>query len=148
MRDDDRSREPTFDRDRAPTGLPAEDPRRDRAALALGAYLGPAEAGGRRPTRPHDREHAEDSIAELLCDLHHLADELDLDWSVLEERGARYRAEETARHVVEVTGEGFQILDSATDTLRADVWGSRPQAQGACDELNGSSGPRRRGDPR
>ncbi|HEX7244098.1 MAG TPA: hypothetical protein VF245_00860 [Solirubrobacterales bacterium] len=45
--------------------------------------------------------------------------------------------EEVERHVVEVTAEGFQILDTQTDALRADVWGSREAAQEACDELNG-----------
>ncbi|MBS1861904.1 MAG: hypothetical protein JSS68_09345 [Actinobacteria bacterium] len=43
------------------------------------------------------------------------------------------------RHIVEVTTEGFQVLDSWTDALRADVWSSRGQAQDACDELDRST---------
>jgi hypothetical protein len=113
--------------------------RRDRAARAIGAYRESDRAGGPRPPRPRARSCAEQSISELLCDLHHLADELDLDWTGLEERGARYHAEESERHVVEITCEGFQVLDTETDALRADVWGSRRQAQDACDGLNGSS---------
>jgi hypothetical protein len=38
--------------------------------------------------------------------------------------------------VVEVTAEGFQVLDTQTEVLRADVWGSRTEAETACDELN------------
>jgi hypothetical protein len=47
---------------------------------------------------------------------------------------------EASRHVVEVTAEGFQVLDTWTEALRADVWSTREQAQDACEELNGSVG--------
>ncbi len=38
--------------------------------------------------------------------------------------------------MVEVTTEGFQVLDTKTETLRADVWSSRAEAEAVCDELN------------
>ena len=44
-------------------------------------------------------------------------------------------------YVVELTAEGFQVLDTRTEALRADVWSSREQAQGACDELNCCAAP-------
>lgn len=71
----------------------------------------------------------------MLCDLNHLADEFGLDWAQLRDRGDRYYAEEVMGHVVEVTTEGFQVLDTRTEALRADVWASRAEAQAACDEL-------------
>lgn len=71
----------------------------------------------------------------------------DLDWSA-QECGARNHAEETVRHVVAITAEGFQVLDTETDTLRADAWGSRRQAQEACDELNRAAEPAHQGAPR
>lgn len=49
----------------------------------------------------------------------------------------RHFHEEVQRHVVELTGEGFQMRDSETDGLRADVWGARSDAEAACDSLNG-----------
>lgn len=54
-------------------------------------------------------------------------------------RGDRYYAEEAPRHVVEITSEGFQVFDTRTGALRADVWSTREQAQGACQQLNGST---------
>jgi hypothetical protein len=84
-----------------------------------------------------DPENGEEAISELLCDLHHLADELGIGWARLGERAHRYYAEEASRHVVEVTPEGFQVLDTWTEALRADVWSSRELAQAACEELNG-----------
>lgn len=109
--------------------------RRDRAARAIGAY-DCAETPGPRPARVRDGENAGEAIGELLCDLHHLADEFDLDWTEVLARGERYHREEAARHVVAVTTEGFQILDRETESLRADTWGSRGDAQEACDALN------------
>jgi len=38
--------------------------------------------------------------------------------------------------MVELTTDGYQVLDTRTKTLRADVWGSRGDAQSACDALN------------
>ncbi|MBS1895473.1 MAG: hypothetical protein JST59_29590 [Actinobacteria bacterium] len=113
-----------------------------RAASALRAYW---EAGGAAHLRPGGRA-GEEEIADLLCDLRHLADEIGLDWAPLVERAGRYHEAEAARHVVEVTGEGYQVLDTSTDALRADVWSSRGQAQDACDELNGSTADAARGD--
>lgn len=49
----------------------------------------------------------------------------------------RYYADEAMRHVVEVTTEGYQVLDTRTEALLADVWASRGEAQTACDVLNG-----------
>jgi hypothetical protein len=54
------------------------------------------------------------------------------------ERFARFSREEISRHVVEVTAEGFQVLDTQTKALRADVWSTRKQAQAACEELDPS----------
>lgn len=112
------------------------DRRRDRAAQAIAAYDGPEVVRGFRPSRGKDADNAEEAIAEMLCDLRHLADEHGLDWARLGERAERYYAEETMPHVVEVTTEGFQILDTGTEVLRADVWGSRAEAEAACEELN------------
>ncbi len=50
--------------------------------------------------------------------------------------GERADADETMRHVVEVTTEGYQVLDTRTEALLADVWASRGEAQTACDVLN------------
>jgi hypothetical protein len=77
----------------------------------------------------------------------HLADEVGLEQMVPEEHRAGHHPEEPPRHVVDITAEGFQVLDTWTDALRADVWGSRGQAQGACDQLNGCAGSARDGDP-
>lgn len=112
--------------------------RRDRAARALAAYDGPDLEPGERPARARDLENGEEAISELLCDLRHLADELGLGWARLGERAERYYAEEAPRHVVEVTAEGFQVLDTWAEALRSDVWSRREQAQDACEELNGS----------
>jgi hypothetical protein len=108
----------------------------DRAIKAIAAYDDVEPARGVRPPRAKDAENAAEAIAELLCDLRHLADEHGLDWTELGERAERYYAEEALLHVVEVTTEGFQILDTRTEALRADVWGSRTEAEVACDELN------------
>jgi len=43
---------------------------------------------------------------------------------------------ESARYAVELSTEGYQVLDTRTGTRRADVWASREDAQGACDALN------------
>jgi hypothetical protein len=112
------------------------DRRRDRAAQAIAAYDDPELVRGIRPARARDAENAQEAIAELICDLRHLADEHGLDWARLGERAERYYAEEAMPHVVEVTTEGFQILDTRTEALRADVWSSRTEAEVACDELN------------
>jgi len=112
--------------------------RRDRAARAIAGYDGPDLEPGQRPSRARDPENGEEAISELLCDLRHLADELGLGWARLGERAERYYAEEAPRHVVEVTAEGFQVLDTWTEELCADVWSTREQAQDACEELNGS----------
>lgn len=53
------------------------------------------------------------------------------------ERGERYYVDKAMRHVVEVTTEGYQVLDTRTEVLLADVWASRGKAQAACDALNG-----------
>jgi hypothetical protein len=111
--------------------------RRDRAAQAIAAYDDGEPIRGARPVRVADPENGEEAISELLCDLHHLADELGISWVRLGERAHRYYAEEAPRHVVEVTPEGFQVLDTWTEALRADVWSSRELAQAACEELNG-----------
>jgi len=50
-------------------------------------------------------------------------------------------AGEAPRHIVEVTTHGYQVLDTRTQALRADVWGSRGDAQSACDALNGVVSP-------
>lgn len=113
--------------------------RRDRAAQAIAAYDDGEPIPGARPARVADPENGEEAISELLCDLRHLADELGLCWARLGERSYRYYAEEASRHVVEVTPEGFQVLDTWTEALRADVWSSRELAQTACDELNKSA---------
>jgi hypothetical protein len=112
--------------------------RRERAARAIAAYDGPDLGPGQRPARARDPENGEEAISELLCDLRHLADELGLGWVRLVERAERYYGEEAARHVVEVTAEGFQVRDTWTEELRADVWSTREQAQDACEELDGS----------
>ncbi len=114
--------------------------RRDRAAQALAAYDESEPERGVRSTRMWDPEKGEEAISELLCDLRHLADELDLRWARLDERAERYYAEEASRHIVEVTAEGFQVLDTRTEVLRADVWSSREQAQAACEELDETAG--------
>ena len=116
----------------------ANQRRRDRAGRAIAAYDGPDLEPGQRPARARDPENGGETISELLCDLRHLADELGLSWARLGERAERYYAEEAPRHVVEVSAEGFQILDTWTEALRADVWSTREQAQDACEELNGS----------
>jgi len=115
------------------------DRRRDRAAQAIAAYDDPELVPGARPSRLRDADNAEEAIAELLCDLRHLADEHGLDWAQLGERADCFYAVEAPRYIVEVTAEGFQVLDTRTEALRADVWSSRELAQGACDELNGSA---------
>jgi hypothetical protein len=112
--------------------------RRDRAAQAIAAYDDGEPISGGRPARVADPENGEEAISELLCDLRHLADELGISWARLGERADRYYAEEAQRHVVEVTSEGFQVLDTWTEALRADFWSTREQAQDACEELNGS----------
>lgn len=114
------------------------DRRRDRAARAIAAYDDLELVRGFRPSRARDAENAEEAIAEMLCDLRHLADEHGLGWARLVERAERYYAEEALPYVVEVTTEGFQIIDTGTEVLRADVWGSRAEAETACDELNRS----------
>ena len=48
-------------------------------------------------------------------------------------------ADGSGRHAVELTTEGFQVLDTRTNALRADVWGSRGLARHACDELDGAA---------
>ncbi len=83
-----------------------------------------------------DPENGEETIAELLCDLRHFADELGVEWPGVLDRAERYYAEEVGRHVMEVTAEGFQVLDTETESLRADVWASRREAAAACAELN------------
>lgn len=112
--------------------------RRGRAAQAIAGYDAEL-APGARPARAREPENTAEAISELLCDLRHLADEHGLEWAELGARAERYYAEEAARHVVEVTAEGFQVLDTRTEALRADIWGSREQAQVACEELNGSA---------
>lgn len=109
--------------------------RRDRAAQAIGAYDLEVTRGV-RPARLSSAEDAAEALSELLCDLRHLADEFNLDWDELERRAERFYREEEERHVVEVTGEGFQIRDTETDRLRADIWSSRTDAEIACDALN------------
>jgi len=111
--------------------------RRDRAAQAIAAYDDVEPVCGARAPRANNAENAAEAIAELLCDLRHLADEHDLDWTELGERAERYYDDEAIRHVVEVTTEGYQVLDTRTEALRADVWASRGEAQTACDALNG-----------
>jgi hypothetical protein len=110
--------------------------RRDRAAQAIVAHDEREPDRGWRPARLGDPDNAEEAIAELICDLRHLADEHGLDWTQLGQRAERYYAEEAKCHVVEVTTEGFQILDTRTHALRADVWSSRGEAEASCDELN------------
>jgi hypothetical protein len=110
--------------------------RGDRARRALGPYLERAAAGGAGPPRSEEGLRLEEAIPELLCDLRHLADRAGLDRAGLEERAGRRHAGHRARHVVEVTAEGYQVLDTATDALRADVWGGRGAAQDACEELD------------
>lgn len=44
--------------------------------------------------------------------------------------------ERKERYLVTLTGEGFQILDTETNTLRADVWASRFRAMQACADMN------------
>lgn len=108
----------------------------ERAALAIAAY------NDRQPDSTSDEFRMRDAaevIAELLGDLHHVGDGLGLNWAALGERAERYYNGEAPRHVVEITAEGFQILDTRNETLRADVWSTREQAQAACDELNGSA---------
>ena len=114
--------------------------RRDRAAQAIAAYDDGEPILGERPARVADPENGEEAISELLCDLRHLADELGISWARLGERAYRYYAEEAPHHIVEVTPEGFQVLDTWTEALRADVWSSRELAQAACEELNDSTG--------
>jgi hypothetical protein len=109
--------------------------RRDRAAQAIGAYDDEVRRGA-RPPRLRSAPEATEAISELICDLRHLAEEFHLDWAELGHHADRYYREEAQRHVVEVTGEGFQIRDSETDRLRADMWGSRTDAEAACDSLN------------
>ncbi len=108
----------------------------ERAARAIAAY------NDRQPDSTSDEFRMRDAaevIAELLGDLHHVGDGLGLSWAALGERAERYYRGEAPRHVVEITVEGFQILDTRNEMLRADVWSTREQAQAACDELNGSA---------
>lgn len=110
--------------------------RRDRAAQAIAAYGEAEPISGARTAPVADPENGAGAIAELLCDLRHLADDLGIEWAGLLGRAERYYAEELGRHVVEVTAEGFQVLDTETESLRADVWASRCEADVACAELN------------
>ena len=112
--------------------------RRDRAAHAIAAYDAGEPIPGARTARVADPANGAEAIAELLCDLRHLGDELGLDWAGLCARAERYYAEELGRHVVEVTTEGFQVLDTDSESLRADVWASRGEAEAACAALNES----------
>jgi hypothetical protein len=107
--------------------------RRDRAASAIAAFAEGHLLGGREQERSRDPEEV---IAELLCDLHHLSVGLGLSWAALTERAEGNYSDETQRHVIEITVEGFQVLDTRTNALRADVCSSRQGAQMACDELN------------
>jgi hypothetical protein len=115
--------------------------RRHRAAQAVAAHAGVVSVPGSRAGQPAQAEDAEQAISELICDLQHLADEYDLDWSVLQERAECYYAQEAERYVVELTTEGYQVLDTRTDSLRADAWARRCDALVACDALNRASGP-------
>lgn len=110
--------------------------RRARAAQAIDAFDKEVRRSA-RPARLRSAPEATEAISELICDLHHLADEFHLDWAELGRQANRYYHEEADRHVVELTGEGFQIRDSETDRLRADVWSARSDAEAACDSLNG-----------
>jgi hypothetical protein len=108
----------------------------ERAARAIAAY------NDRQPNSTSDEFRMRDAaevIAELLGDLHHVGDGLGLSWAGLVERAELYYRGETPPHVVEITAEGFQILDTGNERLRADIWSTREQAQAACDELNGSA---------
>lgn len=46
------------------------------------------------PDDEEGREHAEEVLSDLLCDLQHLADQLGVDWDVVTERGERNHADE------------------------------------------------------
>lgn len=119
------------------TGATDTQRRWERAARAIAAYNDSRQPDGSSgQVRVRD---ATEVIAELLGDLHHVGDGLGLSWAALGERAERYYKGEAPGHVVEITAEGFQVLDTRTETLRADVWSTREQAQAACDDLNGSA---------
>ena len=120
------------------TEVTGNERRRDRAAQAIRAY--DREVGrGYRSARLRGPGNAAEAIGELLCDLRHLADEFGLDWCEAERRAERFYEEESERYVVQVTTEGFQIRDTATDQLKADVFSSRSDAEQACEALNASA---------